>query len=940
MKNCRWLLLVGLLVGLVSCRQAEMELSLAGEWKFVLDPQDVGLKENWQDKMLEETVQLPGSLQEQGKGDDISINTKWVGQIVDSAWYHAPEYEPYRREGQIKVPFWLTPDKHYVGVAWYQKKVNVPSGWEGRPMELTLERAHWETMLFVDGRLVGNCMSLAVPHRYVLDGLPAGEHVFTLRIDNRMKVDIGMNAHSISDHTQTCWNGVVGSMTLRSLPEQYISQVRLDPDVRRKTVQVKVDVSGVSGVEDGELLLQAETSDGVSVGKPVRLTVDGASSSLQAEVDLGEQARLWSAETPNLYRMRLTLVTPQGTDSRVVSFGLRDFRARGTQFEINGRPVFLRGTLECCVFPLTGYPATDRGYWEKIYGKCQEYGLNHVRFHSWCPPEAAFAVADSMGLYLQVECGAWAEVGSGLPQDEWILQEGDRMLEEYGNHPSFCLMAYGNEPSGSRQAEWLAGLVRHWKQTDGRRVYTGASGWPFLSEADFWSTMEPRIQVWGAGLNSVINSEEPRTDYDWRRIIRTDMPTISHETGQWCVYPRLKEREKYTGVLKACNFDIFEAALRKNGMEQLADSFVYASGRLQTLCYKMDIEAALRTPGMAGFQLLGLNDFPGQGTALVGVLDPFWEEKGYVDGREFRSFCGPTVPLARFPKMVWTNRETLKASLEVAHFGTEPIQKAVLEWKITAAGGKVLKQDSVPVSVPLGNAVRVGEITFDLSGIKNASRLVVSAGIKGVGSCNSWNIYVYPSEKQAERTEVYITDRLDSRACEKLRRGETVLWMAYDALRDVKDEVAVGFSSIFWNTAWTQGQPPHTLGVYCHADHPALASFPNEGVSDVQWWELVSRCRAMNLNAFPKDFFPVVHLIDDWFTARKLGMLFEARVGGGKLMVCSADLQHDLQSRPAAAQFRRSLLEYMASERFRPAQELDLKTVGSITDNRKSITDK
>lgn len=927
--------LVVFLMILVSCRQDVNRLSLAGEWNFALDPQDVGLQEKWQEKILDETVQLPGSLQEQGKGEDVSVTTRWTGQIVDSAWYYAPEYEPYRQDGQVKVPFWLTPDKHYVGVAWYQKKINVPSEWEGRSIELNLERAHWETMLFVDGRQAGECTSLAVPHRYILDGLSAGEHILTLRVDNRMKVDVGMNAHSVSDHTQTNWNGVIGDLSLRVHPTLYIDHVRLDPDAGQKKVLVRVCLAGKTDSADGELLLQVENSDGTPVGKAVHLTAEKGNQELKAEVDLEDQVRLWSAETPDLYRMRVTLNTPQGADEQIVSFGFRDFRAQGTRFEINGRPVFLRGTLECCVFPLTGYPAMDKDYWKKIYGKCKEYGLNHVRFHSWCPPEAAFSVADSMGLYLQVECGAWAEVGSGLPQDEWIRQEGDRILKEYGNHPSFCLMAYGNEPSGNRQADYLGKLVNYWKQTDGRRVYTSAAGWPYVPEADFWSTMEPRIQVWGAGLNSVINREAPRTDYDWREIIRKDMPTVSHEIGQWCVYPRLKEREKYTGVLKAGNFDIFKASLRKNGMEHLADSFLYASGRLQTLCYKMDIEASLRTPGMAGFQLLGLNDFPGQGTALVGVLDPFWEEKGYVDGKEFSSFCSQTVPLIRFPKMVWTNKETLKAPLEIAHFGTEPIQQAELEWKVATADGKLLKQESLSVSVPLGNAVQIGEISLDLSEIKEASKLVVSAGIKGFGGCNSWNVFVYPVEERNENSEIYITEKLDSRACEELSRGKSVLWLSYDALQSVKDEVAVGFSSIFWNTAWTRGQAPHTLGVYCRADHPALASFPNDGVSDVQWWELVSRCRAMNMNAFPKDFYPVVHLIDDWFTARKLGVLFEARVGGGKLMVCSADLQHDLPSRPAAAQFRRSLMDYMASERFQPSRELDLKVVESIMNNQK-----
>lgn len=461
---------------LVSCRQDVNRLSLAGEWNFALDPQDVGLQEKWQEKILDEIVQLPGSLQEQGKGEDVSVTTRWTGQIVDSAWYYAPEYEPYRQDGQVKVPFWLTPDKHYVGVAWYQKKINVPSEWEGRSIELNLERAHWETMLFVDGRQAGECTSLAVPHRYILDGLSAGEHILTLRVDNRMKVDVGMNAHSVSDHTQTNWNGVIGDLSLRVRPTLYIDHVRLDPDAGQKKVLVRVCLAGKTDSADGELLLQAENSDGTPVGKAVRLTAEKGNQELKAEVDLGDQVRLWSAETPDLYRMRVTLNTPQGADEQIVSFGFRDFRAQGTRFEINGRPVFLRGTLECCVFPLTGYPAMDKDYWKKIYGKCKEYGLNHVRFHSWCPPEAAFSVADSMGLYLQVECGAWAEVGSGLPQDEWIRQEGDRILKEYGNHPSFCLMAYGNEPSGNRQADYLGKLVNYWKQTDGRRVYTSAAG--------------------------------------------------------------------------------------------------------------------------------------------------------------------------------------------------------------------------------------------------------------------------------------------------------------------------------------------------------------------------------------------------------------------------------------------------------------------------------
>ena len=108
------------------------------------------------------------------------------------------------------------------------------------------------------------------------------------------------------------------------------------------------------------------------------------------------------------------------------------------------------------------------------------------------------------------------------------------------------------------------------------------------------------------------------------------MPAVVHEMGQWCVYPNFDEVRKYTGPLKPKNFDIFHDSLAEHGMLDQWRDFLRASGKLQALCYKEEIEAALRTPGIGGFELLDLHDFPGQGTALVGVLDPFWESKGYI----------------------------------------------------------------------------------------------------------------------------------------------------------------------------------------------------------------------------------------------------------------------------------------------------------------------
>lgn len=928
-NNILFLAIASLLL-FCSCKESLSELSLAGEWKFALDPEDVGMTQEWQKRELEDVVRLPGSLQEQGKGDDIGLETQWTGQIVDSSWYYAPEYAKYRQPGHIKVPFWLNPDKHYVGVAWYQKTVSVPSGWENRSVVLDLERTHWETTLFIDGEKIGEQNSLQTPHRYVMQGMKAGEHIVTLRVDNRLYVDVGVNAHSVSDHTQSNWNGVIGHIGLSAKPSLYIASTQIYPDIRKKQAKVKVRLAGNAGSGPSALTLQAETASGQSVGTPVRLTVEAGQvrDGIETTVDLGKDAGLWSEHTPTVYTMKVRLQAPDGTDEASYDFGLREFKANGTRFEVNGQPVFLRGTLECCIFPLTGYPAMQNDYWAKIYRTCKEYGLNHVRFHSWCPPEAAFHVADSMGIYLQVECGGWTEVGSGKPQDEWLKKESDRILEAYGNHPSFCMMVYGNEPGGPDQVRYLSGLVDYWKSKDTRRVYSSAAGWPYIENADYWNTPDPRIQAWGAGLNSIINRESPRTDYDFAHIIRKNMPTVSHEIGQWCVYPNFKEIEKYTGVLKAKNLEIFRETLAEKGMEDMGEKFLYASGRLQTLCYKADIEAALRTPGFAGFQLLDLHDFPGQGTALVGVLDPFWDDKGYVTGEEYSRFCNATVPLVRFPKMVWLNNEILDAPVEMAHFGEKEMVDATIRWSIADDTKQILQEGSFRRGLPVGNCIPAGKIHYDLSGIKEPSRLLVTVAVENTDIRNSWNIWVYPAVKKTVKEQPYITTRLDRAAQARLDEGGSVLLLTYGTVSPKQGgDIPVGFSSIFWNTAWTCGQAPHTLGVYCDPEHPALAAFPNDGVSDYQWWDLMSRCNAMVMDGMPSDFRPIVHIVDDWFTNRKLGMLYEARVGKGRLLVCSADLQTDLSKRPAAAQFRQSLLEYMASDRFNPVKELEMQEI-------------
>lgn len=918
------------------------KINLSGTWKFAMDASDVGVKEGWFNKTLPEDIKLPGSLTTNGKGDEITLTTPWTGQIVDSSFYKLPEYAKFRQAGNIKVPFWLQPLKYYKGAAWFQKEVTIPESWKDSDVRLFLERCHWESRLWIDGQEAGMQNSLGTPHLYDLTGkLTPGQHKLTLYIDNRTKdIDPGVNSHSISDHTQTNWNGVVGKLYLEARPLLNIENIQVFPDVEDKSIKAKFRI-----INPLEKALKAELKLIVSgAGNPKsqsgQFELTKGENTLEMNYPMGNDVKLWSEFHPFLYQLTAILFgkSIKSADTLRTNFGMREFKAEGKQLKINGNPVFLRGTLECAIFPKTGYPATDLKEWLRIFSICRAHGLNHMRFHSWCPPQAAFDAADQSGFYLQVECSSWANqsttIGDGKPFDKYLYEESQRMVENYGNHPSFCMMVYGNEPGGKNYTTFLTEFVKFWKNKDSRRIYTSGAGYPNIPENDYLSTQTPRIQGWGQGLKSIINSEPPRTDYEWSVFnSKYKQPVVSHEIGQWCVYPNFKEIPKYNGVMRARNFELFRETLKDHGMLQLADSFLLASGKLQALCYKADIEAALRTPSFGGFQLLDLHDFPGQGSALVGVLDAFWGEKGYISPSEYKRFCNSTVPLARLKKCVFTNNENFEASIEVAHYGDSPVRACQPQWQVTDKKGRVIRSGNLSkTDIPLGNGIKLGEVSLPLSSILTPEKLTLQVSINNF--LNSWDFWVYPAKKEAISGEqnIRIVQELDVQTEEFLKNGGTVLLNLKKGQlsKEMGGDIQIGFSSIFWNTAWTHGQPPHTLGILCNPKHPALAEFPTEYHSNWQWWDAMSHSGAINISSLP-GIHPIVRVIDDWFTNRPLALIFEGKVGKGKILVSGIDLTQDLAQRPEAEQLLFSLKKYMTEPRFNPKTELKTEQIAKLT---------
>ncbi|TKC10464.1 beta-glucuronidase [Pedobacter polaris] len=933
-KFKNWLLAGFFIFFSLNTTQAQT-ISLKGKWRFKIDANDEGLKAKWFSTVLPGTINLPGSMAENFKGDDITLKTKWTGSIYDSSYFYNPGLAKYRQANNIKIPFWLTPHKHYVGVAWYQKDIEIPANWNGKRIVLSLEYPHSATKVWIDGVEIGSQYTFVVAQNFELPAnLKPGKHTITLQIDNSIRaINVGKDSHSLTDHTQGNWNGVVGKMLLQASSPIYLEDIQVYPDLKRKIAKVKIQLKAPSNTSStGKITLGAtsfNTKEILNV-KPITkaYSITNGVGTLEVELPMGDKIATWDEFDPALYRLKASLLSKDGKkDEKQVQFGMREFKAVGRSFQINGRPVFLRGTVNNCEFPLTGYPAMDVEAWVRIFKISKAHGLNHMRFHSWCPPEAAFIAADLIGFYLQPEGPSWANhgssIGNGRPIDQFIYDETNRMTKNYGNYASFCMMAYGNEPSG-KQVEYLTKFNEYWKAKDSRRLYTGASvggSWPVIPNNEFMVRAGARGLDWGKKPESIATYA--------KQIEQFTVPFVAHEMGQYCVFPNFKEIRKYTGVYRAKNFELFEEDLKDHDMADQAESFLMASGKLQALCYKNEIEKALRTPNYNGFQLLSLNDYPGQGTALIGVLDAFWDEKGYITAKEFKRFSNSTVPLIRVPKFVYTSDESFEPKIEVAHWGKAPLTVNLTCRLIDESGKVVFTYKFGPSTLAVGELTQIGSIKYLSNHISKAGKLKLEVAIDGTEFANDWDFWFFPTKLPEIKTDVYYTNDLDDKARAVLNNGGKVFLNAAGKVVKGK-EVVQTFLPVFWNTSWFKMRPPHTLGFVVDPKNPALAEFPTSYHSDMQWWEIVNKSQVMNLEDFPKGFKPIIQPIDTWFLNRRLAMVFEARVGKGKLIVSSANLSPDLKEMPSAQQLYYSLQKYMASDQFNPKFEVDFSTIKDI----------
>ena len=744
-------------------------------------------------------------------------------------------------------------------------------------MELFLERTK-PTWVYLDGKLVDSCNFISTPQRYILPKMKSGKHQLEIVVDNSRGVpeQVYGSSHAYTEDTQTNWNGIIGEILLEVKSEE-----------RR--------------VKNSNVISPASVQTYTGTVLPC----------------------------------------------------FKDFHIEGAHFYANGHPVFLRGKHDAAVWSLTGHVDMTVEGWMKYLGTCKEYGINHVRFHSWCPPEAAFVAADSLGIYLQPELPFW---GSFDDKDETLMkflhQEGENILREYGHHPSFRMMALGNELWGS--IDKMKEFVDDFRKIAPDKYYTFGSnyylGYQGVKEGmDYFTTCRIGGEGWGkynthtrgsfsfadAYDGGMINHFHPNSTMNFDEACdKAGIPIISHETGQFQTYPDYREIKKYTGVLHPYNFEVFRRRLAAAGMLSQADDFHKASGLWSVKLYKADIEMDLRTRNMAGFQLLDIQDYPGQGSAFVGILDAFMESKGITTPEEWRQWCSPVVPLLEVEKFCFEDGEKIQAKVKVANYGGSSLYGKKLKWKIGDAEGVM------NIFTYAEGLIDVG-ILDEYASADKPTKLNVSLNIEGTEARNSYELWVYP-KKAMEKKGVIIARDLNQEVVKVLEKGGKVLWMptasshfvaADDTLSQADNATPYTVGGLFQTDYWNYRMfkticennkkkvSPGTLGILTNPEHPIFKGFPTEMHTNWQWFSVIKESHPLVLDNFAKDYRPIVLVIDNIERNHKLGLVMEWKVGVGKLLVCMSDLEKAAKY-PEGKAFYQSVIDYMRSASFNPSAEV------------------
>lgn len=879
----------------------------------------------WQCTAADQTapITIPGTLDQSGIGVKDTGGKKWHPDNDPNAALY--QTDKGIRTRLTRVVTWEGPAHIVRMLDW-----TVP---EGKRLFLEVERSRHLT-LRLNGQDVSACSerSVSTPYSFEVTGLMTGHDEIDLIADNSYPTwphDAIVFSSAATDETQTNWNGLLGYVRLRVEDSVYIRQVRVYPHGQELDVQVEMDAAHAA------VLPLTISSEALAKNAAVEAVLhSGVQTICLTDLPLKDEVRRWDEEEGNLYDLTVQV----GDQVCAVRFGVRDFQAEKGYLTLNGRRVFLRSEANCAVFPEAGHPPMTVEEWRQVLGMYRSYGVNMMRFHSHTPPEAAFTAADEMGMLMQPELSHWNPETAFEDEAAWVYYQEElrgtiRML---ANHPSFVMMTLGNElASGELGHQRMEALLVQAHAQDKTRLFACGSnthyGWyGYQGGSDFYTSFNLRkreLRAAYAEMLGYLNHDYPDARHNYEDAmaeLRRDCgkPVYSFEVGQFEVLPDFDEIDDFKGVTRAVNYELIREKVQAEGLMDTWKQQVEATGELSNLCYREEVEAALRTESFSGISLLGIQDFPGQGTALVGMLNTHLKPKPYpfAQPERFQAFFRPVLPLALLEKYTYETTEMLSAKLRLANYGREALQGEP-KWTLTGEGFAaegVLPQ----VTAPAGGLTDLGEVHIPLNAADRAQKLTLT--LQMGDEINHYPVWVYPPCAPVCPKQVHECRSLDDAALAVLRQGGTV-YLSPDSTKEcLSQSIQAQFSTDFWSVG-TFLKQEGGMGQLIDAAHPVFRNFPTECHTNWQWWPMATQ-RAMIL---PRRMKAIITEMDSYAYLRPMAKLLECRCCGGRLLISSMGLQQLLQY-PEARALQAGIYAYLCEPACDLQQEMTVDEVRAI----------
>ncbi len=708
--------------------------------------------------------------------------------------------------------------------------------------------------------------------------------------------------------------GVNGSLELR-FPKNALADVYVTTaaDLKSFTVHVAGGVPFTYEISDGGAVVARGDGNG-----DFTLSTEGYS--------------FWSPESPKRYD--LALATAQGVYRQ--KFGIRRLTTDGEKLRLNGRPVYLRGVTEHCYFPATLHLPRDLAYYRMVTAKRKELGFNFVRFHTFVPPVEYLEATDELGMVVHIESPNF------VPEPEFAA-----IIAFARRHPSVMIYCTGNETRIDRIAEAYLRDVAEMVHARTDSLFSPMSAMrgieyalmsgkdptvekPFRHNAERMARVAPFCDMFTSyqlGLTSYESlNDGTSADLDAWGDAYLGKPRTSHEICIDSSYVDFGLEKLYppdSPILKTGLFSEPRRMLAEKGLLDRADAYFRNSCEWMRRIRKHCFEKVRAADRVAGYDFLGdINTHWHTFGYSVGMMDEFYRLKPGETVRNVLRYNSAAVILSDLGSdFNVTAGSTKRVALSLSNYADDaPAARLDVALADDATGAQVWAASREVGDVANGRLVRLGSFGVEIPASTAVKKYRLSAEFSGGGvkAGNEWEIYAFPavSERSAQANVKVVENIGEAELSAAMANGERVLLLGAGPFRSQPTTYRIGMA----------GRCSGNYATVIKPGHPALDGLPHDGFCGWQFRRLMEGGRAVQLEA-GVPFDPVIDIASSVKFPIRQAVLFEYRVGEGRLMVCSFAFG---KGDPAAEWLRARLTDYAASEAFNPPMRITQKQLHDV----------